>query len=516
MNDFAQRPIHANALSVQFRQRPLALALAAALSLSPLVTHAATIQVTSSSNAVTDGALCTLRGAGYAIDAGANGSNCVATGTYGVNDTITFAASVTLINLDSYGSAIYVGSNSRTIQGTGVGGVTIQRTVAAANTFPIINFNGCGTLTLNGMTIEGGNNTSTNNGNGGGISPNCYGGNIVISNSIIRNNTASQSGGGLSAYGGNITITNSTVSGNFSVTRGGGVNKDYGGDITITSSTISGNSSGGRGGGVHHDYGGSVSIANSAITGNSSKDIGGGVHSDGTLFAVSNSTFSGNTASSTGGGAFLTAYAAGTTSYVENSTFSGNSTSAKSPASGLYIENYGTATVDVRNSTITSNTGGTEGARLACYGGNITLNSTIMWGNSTADLRTTSCAAGEVSGSNNLVGVFGTGDFTAITGTLSSDPLLGPLANNGGATQTHALLAGSPAINTGSNPGGLSTDQRGGGFPRSAGLGTDIGAFEVSAVLAPQVVPVGSIGVLLANLLGLLATGLAVLRRRRR
>jgi len=62
---------------------------------------------------------------------------------------------------------------------------------------------------------------------------------------------------------------------------------------------------------------------------------------------------------------------------------------------------------------------------------------------------------------------------------LGQDPLLGPLQNNGGPTKTHALLPGSPAIDHGSNPAGLTFDQRGPGFARSTGAGVDIGAFEL-------------------------------------
>jgi hypothetical protein len=69
----------------------------------------------------------------------------------------------------------------------------------------------------------------------------------------------------------------------------------------------------------------------------------------------------------------------------------------------------------------------------------------------------------------------------------AQDPLdarLGPLANNGGPTQTHALLAGSPAIDTGDDAGAPAFDQRGAGFPRRKdGNGdrrpaVDVGAFE--------------------------------------
>ncbi len=56
--------------------------------------------------------------------------------------------------------------------------------------------------------------------------------------------------------------------------------------------------------------------------------------------------------------------------------------------------------------------------------------------------------------------------------------MLGPLAPNGGPTRTHALLPGSPAIDAGSNPLGLTTDQRGTGFPRVLGGTADMGAHE--------------------------------------
>src|SRR4029079_5228832 len=77
------------------------------------------------------------------------------------------------------------------------------------------------------------------------------------------------------------------------------------------------------------------------------------------------------------------------------------------------------------------------------------------------------------------------------TGNITANPLVGPLADNGGPTQTHELLPGSPAIDAGDDsvldpPLSLTTDQRGPGFPRLAGAHVDIGAFEV-----PQEIPTG-------------------------
>jgi hypothetical protein len=64
------------------------------------------------------------------------------------------------------------------------------------------------------------------------------------------------------------------------------------------------------------------------------------------------------------------------------------------------------------------------------------------------------------------------------TDLVGVNPKLAPLANNGGPTKTHALKQRSPAINKGSNPDGLTTDQRGPGFKRKARAAVDIGAFE--------------------------------------
>ncbi len=71
------------------------------------------------------------------------------------------------------------------------------------------------------------------------------------------------------------------------------------------------------------------------------------------------------------------------------------------------------------------------------------------------------------------------------TDILDTDPLLGPLANNGGPTMTHALLPGSPAINVGDNTDAPEWDQRGTGFPRIVNGTIDIGAFEVQGSPAP-------------------------------
>lgn len=456
----------------RFSRRPVAGALVVASLLAPLAASAATIQVTSNGNGLGAAGVCTLRSAVAAIAGGATNAACTAaTGAFGTADTITFAPAVTLINFDSYGNGITLPDRTLTIQGTGFGGVTLQRTAAAASTFSIVVSNSSGpALTLNGLTIEGGSGSF-----GGGVRMNSYGGDLTISNSVIRNNTA------------------------------------------------------GTGGGVGGAYGGSITINNSAITGNTATNSGGGVYMVG-AFDLVGTTLSGNTSANWGGGAYLQAWCAD--GRVANTTISGNSTTGNF-GGGLVVDSRGScvaSTARLFNNTITANNtaGGGTGTGLNCYGGNITLSSNILYGNSGSDVRASDCAASgtpSLTGVGNIVGVFGAavngGVYTGLTGTLSGNPLLAPLANNGGSILTHALLAGSPAINAGSNPGALANDARGVGYARVVGAAADIGAFEFGAgvvVTAAPTVPVPATGLsaLFAGALGVLVTAFGALRRRRR
>jgi hypothetical protein len=113
------------------------------------------------------------------------------------------------------------------------------------------------------------------------------------------------------------------------------------------------------------------------------------------------------------------------------------------------------------------------------------LESTIVAGNLAGDAALPSDVGGPagtlITGADNLV-VAST--LSLPSGTLTLDPMLGPLHYNGGTTRTHALLPGSPAIDAGNNVVGAHYDQRfrsadsGSGFERVIGPRADIGAFE--------------------------------------
>ena len=184
---------------------------------------------------------------------------------------------------------------------------------------------------------------------------------------------------------------------------------------------------------------------------------GGGIASYGTL-TVTNSTFSGNSAQFVGGGIFSFG-----TLTVTNSTFAGNS--AQLVGGGIF--SYGTLTVT--NSTFTGNSApvGFGGGIYHVAGGTVTLRNTIVANSPSGG----NCAFGSpIDGSGNL-----DTDGTC-GGTMSPDPLLGPLQNNGGPTQTLAISMASPAFG-GANPANCpATDQR--GVLRPQFLSCDIGAFE--------------------------------------
>jgi hypothetical protein len=183
-----------------------------------------------------------------------------------------------------------------------------------------------------------------------------------------------------------------------------------------------------------------------------------------------------------GGGVFALDYYGGSTLTLTNSTVSNNS-------SGLFTGGVlSSGMTHVRNSTIAFNmaTHGYDsssksnvGIGLLVYSDAATVDSTIIAKNSNFSGQQESydfslAGGATVSGSNNLITISG----VSPPGTLTSDPKLVALADNGGPTPTHALDALSPAIGAGSNPLNLPSDQRGPGFSRVFARFVDIGAFQ--------------------------------------
>ena len=358
-----------------------------------------------------------------------------------------------------------------------ISGSQINNNVPANDSLPGIN-NGAGLYlkgsgTISGTTISG--NTASNG--GGGIFF-TGGGKLTVQNCTINGNTAQgeddDGGGGINVQSGNLTVINSTISGsNMATHSGGGIYFEGGGTLTVESSTISGNTAEAQNDG----YGG-----------------GGGIYvDDGTLYLV-NSTISGNTADASNGG-----YGGG------GVYFYGGRASEEGPFRSFISLNSTIANNFVTNN---SGSGGGDGAGIFLESGTTSLYNTIVANNHLTsnsgspvldDLfrnaeRTTTFSAFYsliriVTNESNLI------NGTSMHNLFGVDPKLGPLQNNGGPTQTLALLSGSPAIDHGNNnyvtnppitaaevpniASILLYDQRGPGFPRIENGIVDIGAFEV-------------------------------------
>ncbi len=347
-----------------------------------------------------------------------------------------------------------------------------------------------GSITIQRGTISG-NSAGTS---GGGISVDSSGA-TAIEDTIVSGNTASSGGDGIYATtraGGTTVIEDSTISGNgegtYRIGRGGGIYVHNYGTTTIESSLISGNSATWDGGGIYATtVRGTTTINDSTISGNNGY-FGGGICATqyGGATIIQNSTISGNSASGSGGGMVVYSRHGGLTT-IQNSTISGNS--AGGSGGGIAADSQYGNTTTIQNSTITGNisdsdsNGTGKGGGIYYTGeGTASVTSTIIAGN-IDHANTAPDVFGLVLLSHSLVGDdTGSGLTEAPVGTPDSignliggpiygviDAKLGPLADNGGPTQTCALLAGSPAIEMGSDPAGLAYDQRGSGYPRVLG-----------------------------------------------
>ena len=381
------------------------------------------------------------------------------------------------------GGGIFVGSDSPQITNSIIKGND------ATNGAGI--WNDAGTLTLQSTTVE--SNIATNN--GGGIynrrSNTTFGATIVIDSSTsVKDNTAINGGGiynaGNAVDAGTIDINGGTVSGNNATTDGGGIYNTDGGTVTVDNGNIFSNSATSNGGGIRNTGDGSTVTINTSNIGGSganTADNGGGIYNDATgngEVSITKTTLDSNTATTNGGGVFNDGQLSVTASTfdsnqatngggvfneatngnanLENSTLSGNS--------GDGINNAGTITIT--NNTITQNTG-----NGIVNTGTADVNNAIVAGNDTdVDGNFNSNGAniiGDVGGSSG----FGGDTDLAVEGIALSAVIDTTLGNNGGSTQTHALVSPtSIAIDRGEDL--LTTDQNG----KDRLLTVDVGAVE--------------------------------------
>lgn len=507
---------------------------------SPLLRAATPITVTTSADLLADDALCSLREAVLAANSDSAVGGCSAGSGA---DTIVIAsglgAPVTFtLTLNGAGEdAAQSGDLDITSD------LTITPSLASQSGAVIIDGDGNDRVfqlfknahvTLNGLVVQHGNPGNAADGGGIYVEPVAF---LTMNQSLIRNNEANN-GGGAMVYG-SLTLNNSTVEGN----SHGGINNSGGlllftnvtvrnnsGDYGIRNHTIAGLTF--TGGTVENNQGGIDNDNSTATLTNviiQSNYTGGGVYNNGnsiTRLKISKSQILSNTASSGGG---VSSSGTATVATIEDTRIAYNKAigSTGLAGSGGGVFNNGTMTLNrtaldhnqaysgggvrhfggnlsVVNSTVSANSASNNGGGVyndaalvfdfatVAYNGagggdtgdnifndeaQISFHSTIV----ANPLHDSNCynsggslnSAGNNLDSVDLCNLHGTGDI------IHSDPKLGPLQDNGGFSPTHALLTGSPALDTGdSNPKRcVKTDQR--GTPRPLGPGCDIGAYEL-------------------------------------
>ncbi|WP_395375865.1 choice-of-anchor Q domain-containing protein [Marinicella sp. W31] len=244
--------------------------------------------------------------------------------------------------------------------------------------------------------------------------------------------------------------------------------------LTLNDSTVTTCESSGRGGGVFTRFG-ALNLNNSSIHNNDAGNEAGGLYFREAAAVIMNSTVSENTSDFNGAGIFISR-----NNFVEiyNSTISENrglNTSERQGA-GIFI-NSSSSSLTLENTTIVNNTGEGLFVRQASQ---VNITNNIIAGNIDGDCELTQINAN--SNNQNNLDTDGSCDVLATNHFTVSNPMLGPLANNGGLTMTHLPLADSPVIDSGDDALCAEFDQRGLLRPRDGdGDGTstcDIGAVE--------------------------------------
>jgi len=350
-----------------------------------------------------------------------------------------------------------------------------------------------GTLTINNSNVGGSymHIMDCAQVQGGGI---WNSGTLTLNNSAVNGNTAfasrptgswrgddideSGSGGGI-WNSGTLRLSNSTVKGNKTHQSGGGIWNS--GTVMLINSTVEDNSASGKyayepypihteydswkrtvgsGGGIWNS--GTLTLINSLVRGNKTDNGGGGISNSGTL-TLSNSTITDNSAFGFYRHSFRKIISWFPYRELE---FDGNTPKG----SGGGISNSGTLTLT--NSTVVGNDVKVSGGGIKNSNSMTLLNSIIA-----NSLNGGDCInEGTLSSTNNLI-EDGTCSSAFSPGTA---PNLGPLQDNGGPTQTYALLLGSPAIDAGTNDACPDTDQR--GVTRPINGTCDIGAYEYQGI----------------------------------
>jgi Divergent InlB B-repeat domain len=406
---------------------------------------------------------------------------------------------------------------SVTIKGKGAGDTTI----AQLRGDRVIELSAPEPVTITGVTITGGSKVNQ----GGGIA-NSEPGGLTLVDSEVTGNSADEGAGIYSRRP--LTSDNSSITDNRANGAGGGIAMNtFGAKLTTT--TVAGNSAGLLGGGIWMQNTDLSLITRSFVMGNiaastqvaGAPPAGGGIEVDtdprfgATTVQISYTTIQGNAAAGPGGGVFW--QATGTLALDSSLVALNTAESGAGISTGPGPSTAAIGTVQLTNTTLAGNAA-ERGGGIERSSGNTLLRAATIAGNSAsrgsgilfigaravysiasglimANLPASqNCALSTGNGALAATDALsvpganlesGTGCHLRTSDMSGTNPLLAPLANNGGPTQTRALLPGSPAVDKYTGAECPSTDQR--AYKRPAGLACDIGAFEQSSTRSSDI-----------------------------
>jgi hypothetical protein len=449
-------------MSVPARCAPVLLPLAAALLIASVTARAVTITVTSNDD-TTSREPCNLRNAITAINYGNAvlyaGCRANASGPFGDNDTVVFAASLANSSITLAQGQI-TNYAPLTIAGSG-------QTIDAGNTSRILST--IAYLGMKNLTLTHGNSS----GNGGALYANQA---FVSLDHVTVTASRAANGGGVAIVNGSGTFIDATVNGNLATNAAGMfVSAAH---VTLTNSTVSDNAATCAGA-----CGGGIAVVS------------------GSTFALAASTLSRNNVASSGANAAGGLYASDSKIYAVNSTIAANTATGPDAIAGALFESQSSATLThgvwLTNATLAANTATSASATATTTGGalighagpgQLILANTILSANSASATQVPSltpdlAGSGSTSADHSLLGAALAAKLAGNGNGFSDAPGLAALGDYGGATQTMALSGNSPAVDAGSNAAAVDTasrpltaDQR--GRTRSVGGTVDIGAYE--------------------------------------
>ena len=374
------------------------------------------------------------------------------------DDLIVLPAGTYLFSLSGAGEDNALTGDLDITQNVTIHGAGSTSTIINANHFDrVFDVISPARATLSQMAVESGND---NGWCGGGIRNQ---GVLILTATLMVANYSSASGGGLCNEAGAAATLDTVSFGNNSAAHGAAINNS--GTLTLTHVSLTFDNASGSAGGLYNW--GSATLTDVTFASETAAGDGGGIYNGGTI-TLTNTTLNNNKATTGNGGGIYNQYKMSLT----NVTLSAN-TADSSNGGAIYQWSYYASSL--LNVTLNGNSANSGGAiyRDSARAGAVNLQNTIVANSSNGG----NCAGAITSlgynlDSGNTCGFTQTGDL------VNTNPLLEPLADNGGSTRTHALLPGSPAIDAGTNINCPARDQR--GIARPVGSACDIGAFELA------------------------------------